>query len=253
MRLVLVPILLLLSAMQGVSTTIVAVRTTDNATIAIDSAFLYIANGKAVSTQHRCKIFRYDRTVFAAAGLATYEDFDVYAAARAASRSFAPLDQRIKRFEADIMKRLPPVMERVRRKDEKSFEQLLHSGGVLQTVFVTMESGAPALAYEIFQMKLRADHGLEFTASSRICPKNCDQGDATFVALGANVAIDKYLKRGGKILNPDRPIPFLLRMMNLEVKDDPVEVASPFSVLILDRFGLHWDKGAAGACPDPLP
>ena len=75
-----------------------------------------------------------------------------------------------------------------------------------------------------------------------------------FVALGANAAIDKYLKREGKILNPSEPIPFLLRMMNLvEVKDDPIEVSPPVSVLILDRFGLHWDKGASGACPDPLP
>lgn len=125
----LVPILLLVSATQAVSTTIVAVCTTDNATIAIDSSFSYV-DGKAVSTQHRCKIFRYDRTVFAAAGLATYEDFDVYAAAGAASRSFAPLDQRIKRFEADMMKRLPPAMERVRKEDVKSFEQPLHAGGL---------------------------------------------------------------------------------------------------------------------------
>ena len=126
----LVPILLVVSATQAVSTTIVAVRTTDNATIAIDSSFSYVSDGRAVSTQHRCKIFRYDRTVFAAAGLATYEDFDVYAAARAASRSFAPLDHRIKCFEADMMKRLPPVMEGVREKDVKSFEQLLHAGGL---------------------------------------------------------------------------------------------------------------------------
>ena len=249
----LVAILLLLSAVQAVSTSIVAVRTTDNATIAIDSAFLHISNGKAVSTQHRCKIFRYDRTVFAAAGLATYEDFDVYAAAMTASRSFAPLEQRVKRFEVDMIKRLPPVMERIRSKDVKSFEQLLHKGGVLQTVFATMESGVPALAYDTFQMKLRAGHGLEFTASSRICPKDCDRGNIMFVALGANAAIDQYLKRGGKILNPAEPIPFLLRMMSLEFKDDPIEVSPPVSVLILDRFGLHWDKGASGACPDPLP
>jgi hypothetical protein len=249
----LIAILLLFSPMQGVSTTIVAMRTIDNATIAIDSSFTYISNGRVVSTQHRCKIFRYDRTVFAAAGLATYEGFDVYASARTASRSFDPLDQRIKRFETDIMKRLPPVMERVRSKDVKSFEQLMHAGPVLQTVFATMESGVPALAYETFQMKVRADRGLEFAASGRICPTECDQRDAMFVALGANAAVDKYLKRGGKILNPDEPIPFLLRMMNLEFKDDPIEVSPPVSVLILDRFGLHWGKGASGACPDPLP
>lgn len=90
--------LALLLASSVFATSIVALRSPDNATIVADSSFTYFQNGKPVTSRHQCKLFKYGYTIFAAAGLATYEGFDVHVPAKAASERIVPLEQRVEGF-----------------------------------------------------------------------------------------------------------------------------------------------------------
>jgi hypothetical protein len=61
-----------------------------------DSSFTYFQNGKPVTSRHQCKLFKYGYTMLAAAGLATYEGFDVHVPPTPLARESCPLSRELK-------------------------------------------------------------------------------------------------------------------------------------------------------------
>jgi hypothetical protein len=238
-------ILLLVAIATCSATTAIALRSRHHVVLATDSRAIYGAGAKTTE----CKLFAYGNVYATVAGFAHYGSS--YRATDAIRDGFArpgTFPARVSATASYLQQRVQAFLSAVQRSDPNEYRRLLQRTNA-QADFVELAiaenvHGQPMLGI----IELQREGENSFRAKTTICPGNCRQGEGLFY-LGYWESIKPYVANSGQTRSIGSAAS-IDRLIRLEMKAHPAEVAAPINIVEVNASGARWLQ-SGGNCSLP--
>jgi hypothetical protein len=232
---------------QAAATTIVVIRTPQEVVIAADSAATFQGDGRPVTTETVCKIYRVnDSLFFAVSGLVndsrTGFNIPEIVASSSGSGTMAEKLARVERaVQAAVLRELPRVKER----DPAGYSKLIGSKGAVTVMLAGIDAGAPVATSFSLGLTASPKGPIETSILRDSCPGNCPSGVRVFW-FGEVDAVER-LRAAGRL--PALAMPELARyLVQAEIDAGAPSVGGPVDVLRILPSGPVWVQKKQG-CP----
>jgi HTH-type transcriptional regulator/antitoxin HigA len=235
------------------STTIIAVRTPVDISIAADSLGTMRGADGRITTKRVCKIYSQDNLFLGVAGLDNDDgaNFKVSDIVFDAIRSERRLADKMSAASKALQSRLLSEARTFRSSRPKDFDALTNpdSGGT-SIMLIGIEDGVPAGIGQQFTVSVDSNKSIQVMPTMRTgCPGDCPSGVMLF-HMGTYAAIEGYLA-----VDPQRrrivdSADYAAKLVQLEIDAHASGVGGPINVLRLTANGPHWvhrsdaDKGS---------
>lgn len=221
------------------STTIIALRTDEEAYVAADSKIAAVDGSQPT---HGCKLKVIGDVVFASAGLLkeTKGPYDIQETARQAIEAGGTLEEIVTRFKAEVFHVYPAVLQHLRQADIQAYSTLLWKRAIIQTVFVHAQSGVIHMASLSFQPS-DASAAATIKTTSVECPGPTCPGALMVGVLGENSAVVQRLDREPTIWRDEQIVPALNHLIDLQALATPDFVSPPVAIISVAKGGqVSW-------------
>jgi hypothetical protein len=243
-------ILVLLSGHDALATSVLAIRTPNFLVVGADSL---ARRGNGIPLGPVCKIRQYGRFYASFAGMSNEEDtgFDVYKVAAKTITKCSTMECAAVNFGREVRTPLIEALAVSRRRDgEAYFEESFLKRAPLQVLIFGQERAATIIRMVVFNVdktKLRMDLVVDDDGG---CPGTCGPQGIAFLGIGSYfLAKDRFQAVFRSGFGNDSPSDVVVKALTEEANADPKAVSAPFSVIVMDRTGIHWQTSYQGACP----
>lgn len=224
-------VLCLLAAVSAQATTLVALWTPDDVTLAADSRVVTDAG-----TSDACKIVQSGDVWIAVSGLVTEarSGYEFGPIARRALGQSGPLQATLAGLADAVLPPLTRALAVVRVDAPADYARLQTGRPVLQAIFAARENGKPVLATVAFVMN--AAGGLE-TRGSYV--DGSDARGPRLIYAGQQDRIREYLKTHPRWIEDDRAV-LVRKLVQVEIDAGTPLVGGPVDLMRIDGAGARW-------------
>lgn len=233
-------------ASDASATTAIALRSRHRVVLAADSRAIYGANRNATE----CKLFQYGHVYSTVAGLAHYGTS--YRSADALIDGFSrpgTFHNHVSATAYSLQQRVHNLLAMLQRNNPDEYQRILRrtaaQSDLVAVALTEMVGGEPMLGVIELQ---RLGPQSALTLKVTVCPRNCRQGEGIFY-LGYWEQIRPYVANSGQERNVGSAAS-IDRLIRLEIKAHPAEVAAPINILELGGSGPRWLQNG-GNCSLP--
>lgn len=223
---------------SGGATTIVAVRTSTEIYLGVDSRVTGVRPNGTVYYDVKCKIGQVGRIFFAAAGPYEYEPtgLNIRQLLTEAQRPGTSVHETVERFANLYVDALTRTSRNAQKDSPMVYNKYFLNGRVYVYLFV-FDNEIPLFFERIFAVQSSND-SVTIKTEQRDCPPGCSSSEPTLIAIGyadvmKNVTTDA--------LKTFSPIEFINEVIQASIREDPDHKSGgPIDILHLNKDGARW-------------
>jgi hypothetical protein len=237
---------LLFSGTISNATTIVAIWTPSDVTIAADAKYL-TGDGRALDPI--CKIRMTNGVLYAHSGLAANvkTGFSVDDLLNATLKTDGTLAERVERIDAQIVPRLRENLASIKSEDPE-FTKRWIDAAPLEIIFVAVENHQPELLIDAYKANVGADGAVMVTPTQKACPGVCDPRGTFGAFIGVHDLIDREAAADPNTVVRLGVEGAVRHFVEEEIADRPDMVSGPLSIVRISDAGATWvEVGLCGA------
>jgi len=239
-----VALALIVGSFRSFATSIVAVRTLEDVSIAADSLGMFTRQDGSSYSRSVCKIHRIGDVFVGIAGFDAdpINGFSVLQIVSDAIRGKRNFVERMAAAGSAIESALPSEARSLRERRPADFREITDpkAGGVA-IILVGMEDGTPSVMVQKFGISVTPAAEIRIVPSEILsCPGSDCPGGHYIFRLGQSDAISKYLSKGPYVVADSAE--FARSLVQLEVDDPTVSttVGGPIDVVRISKSDEQW-------------